>query len=357
MDYLKYYYIRYLFSYDPSKTWLYHSIKSMFVTVLAICIAMIEMTIHSVWIILPCFLVMLMLNVQLPFRQRMRQVVLMWLACVVPVLIMLLANQHESIRIVIFLAIALAASFAVSKAPDVLKIGILATIFALLGMRFQVSFVNIKIISVNFSLSLLLLFVTNYFIFPNKLPSQIRSSLTAGFRMLGQYYGFLLSDAAVGNHDSLRRSQLQQQAVAVLEYLKKITAAYQQVHPKSPFVATTKTLQQLIYNAVSVEAAISRLTVRAYFNGPLSELQHYNDVYRTLFISARKKDYTAIKHLAGEHKKLLLAISSQNKNLQGRVSSLSHDYQQWYQVAFCMGRFDVELQHYIDILQEHCDAG
>lgn len=356
MDYIRYYYIRYLFSYDPSKTWLYHSIKTMLVTVLAIIIAMTEMTINSVWIILPSFLVMLLLNVHLSFRQRMRQVVLMWLACVLAVLLMMVAHPHEWLRVVVFLAIALAASFSINKGPDVLKIGVLATILALLAMRFQVSFASVKIVGFNFSLSLILLLVTNYFIFPNKLPSQIRSSLIAGFRILGQYYCFLLSDATVGNHDSLRRSQLQQQALAVLEYLKKITEAYQKVQPKSQFVATTKALQKLIYLAVGVEAAISRLTVRAYFNGPLSELQQYSGAYRSLFIAARKKNYTALEILSGEQEILLTSIANQNKNLQGQLSALSHDYQQWYQVAFCMARFNAGLQSYICILQEHCDA-
>lgn len=357
MAYLRYYYLRYLFSYDPSKTWLLHSIKTMLVSALAITIAMIEMSIHAVWIILPCFLIMLLLNVQLPFRQRIYQLITMWAICFGVVLLMMLAHHHEWLRVILFLVIALVACFSANYGPDKIKLGVLASIFALLAMRFQVNGDDIKIISVNYCLGFVILLITNTLIFPNKLPSQIRSSLLASFRILGQYYYFLLSDATVGNHDTFRRSELQQQTLLVLESLKKITQAYQKVNPSTQYVAMTMALQQLIYLAIGVEAAISRLTVRAYFNGPLSELQNYGTLYRKIFIAARQRDYSVLQHLPEAQKKLLSTISAQKENLNGRLSTLSHDYQQWFQVAFCIESFNHQLEQYVTILKDHCDAG
>lgn len=347
--------MRYLFAYDPNKAWLYHSLKTTLVTLAAIFIAILEMNLSAIWCILPSFLIMLLLNTQLPFRQRIQQMLLLWGICCIVVVLMMLVHAYYWLSIGMFVVIALITSLMIQAKPDTMKAALLAAIIALLAIRFKIDFTEIKSCGLNLLLSLGLLIVANVVFFPNRLPRQMNAGLWSGIRILGQYYYFLITDATVGNHDSARRSELQQQSLTVLDYLTKLSDTYQKVYPKTQYVDIVNLLQELNYLAIGVEAALSRLTIRAYLNGPLEELQNYSSICRELFIDMRKRNYSRLTALSEAQCELLRAIHVGKETVKQHMSPLKHDYQQWYQVAFCIEFFNEKMTQYISILQEHCN--
>ena len=257
-------------------------------------------------------------------------------------------------KIAVFLVIASIGCYAPHWGSDKTNIGLLGIVCAIFAMAIPLGYHDIPHVSVNFLSAFCICVAISFVVLPDHIATQLRRYLKTQVRLLDHYIGFVLLDASLGNQQYQRHSILQEllfDSNAIFLRLARLP------HKQLDVVNFAKASEDIIYLAVAVENALNNLSARAYFDGPLLELQHYKSAYHrifTAFITDTSLDAKAL--LLPAQNELNQVVAQQLAVIAQQSPTHLHDYQQWEIVAFTLRNFDAALQQWIALYPWHGKA-
>jgi uncharacterized membrane protein YccC len=349
MKFLRYYYYKYFFFYDPTSSWFVHSLKALLATIIASLLAWVEHKLLGIWIVLPTLLFMLMVDVDQSYKKRFFSIITMSAVSFLFVLVLMLTVKWEWLNLTVYLLFAFVGCYLANVHSSLIKTILLTLVFGLLQLRFQSSVQLLPLVALNFLMSLCLVLFFSLVILPNTLATQVKHNIAVSLRNIVRYYIFILRDAAVGNHDVDNRELLQRHAIQQSNNLQAKVILCDKNKKINLIVA--KTLQQLLHYAINVEASITRLSTRAYFGGPLQELDACANTTRLVVLDALNGNLAQSDLLQQKYSQLLTAIENQQKAINSNATFIQHDYQHWFNVAKCICRFNETYLQLVDAWQ------
>ncbi len=334
MKFFQFYYYTYLFRFDPSNTWFRHSIKILLATLLATIVAFFHLQLLDIWFILTTFLIMLMANVSLPLKTRIKMLIQQWFIALVCVMLMLLLAKWWWIKTLTFLVIVFFSTLLIAYKPNKTPLAMIAIIFALLAMVKATDLSTLPTIVVYFIYVLAICLLVTFFIWPERLAKQIENNTQTGIILLGRYLCYVIGDAALGNQIQRERSLLQQSMLNSEKILADLIRSYHASEQTTQLSAVSSNFKQLCYAAIALESSIQNLASRAYLRGPMRELQSYMLVYKQFFLHAPANRESLFIQLAREQKNLEQAITVQQALIFRTTPHIYLDFSHWNQVAF-----------------------
>ena len=334
MKFFRFYYYTYLFRFDPSNTWFRHSIKILLATLLATIIAFFHLQMLDIWLILTTFLIMLMANVSLPLKARIKMLVQQWFIALVCVMLMLLLAKWLWLKTLAFLMIVFFSTLLIAYKPSKTPLAMIAIIFALLAMVKATDLSTLPTIVVYFIYVLGICLLITIFIWPERLAKQIENNTKTGVILLGRYLCYVIGDAALGNQIQHERNSLQKAMLNNENIVATLIKSYDASKQKTPLSPLSCHFKQLCYAAIALESSMQNLASRAYLRGPMRELQSYMLVYRQFFLKAPANRESIFSQLAHEQEKLDQAIAVQQALILKTTPHIYLDFSHWNQVAF-----------------------
>ena len=99
---LRFYYFRYIFPYDPTGTWLRHSLKTIIACLLTVPLVLYERNISAVWVFLPTMLFMLFMDTNASLNSRILTLLKMWGLAFITILLMTLISPWAWAKLMLF---------------------------------------------------------------------------------------------------------------------------------------------------------------------------------------------------------------------------------------------------------------
>ncbi len=348
---LRYYYLKYLFPYDPLDSWLRHSLKACLACVIAGAISLYLMNPMAVWIFVPVLVFMFIIDVDQPLKKRIILLIGVALASVLGAVIMALCAFSLGLQYSVFLVIVFVGAYASHYGVDQTKIGLMGILFAMLGFANHLQLAQIPQLLAFSFLGLTICFSVLVFIWPQPLHKQIMRNLDVGIFILTRYICLVLSDVVRGSEDGMERSAREKQLLN-LQIQVNVLARLEQ--EDTTFLPSLKQFNVLIQKAILVENSLQGLTERVLLVGPLPRLQIILDLLKPLLLHLRKQTTKPINITELENQIKLFSEEASRAQEQARkyLPLIPRDYLQWSVISYVLDQFVQQLETFSKSYQE-----
>lgn len=343
MKYLRFYYYKYLYDFDPVHSWFYHCIKVIVAAICAMTLTLYEHQNIAVWIIIPTVLMSLMVDVESSLKSRAITMLNMWwlsLACVSLIMLMV---DIPWLRIVTFLLLALGLTTLANFKPRWMKTVVLSLLFMLIELRFKFGTAALPMTLLNFAISLVITSTFVLLIFPNRLLNQCQKLEQVTYEMVVRYYIFSLENIAVGQYSVKRWYELQCKAHNALIAYEEVIDNYAKQKNADAQYQRFHQLQQMFENMMKLHNLAQSLTVKAYFSGPLKALADYGVMVRTTGRHFLKHEQASTTELEQAMLALKRDIAEKSETLKANISTVSHDFKYWNLVYYTIESINSSL--------------
>ncbi len=343
---------------DPAKTWLYHSIKAMIACTIAGLIALHRYDFSSIWIFFPTTIFMLTVDVDEPLWYRIRYQVALALVSFIAVSAMIFLFPFFILKTILFLTIVVVAAYFSYKSNAASMFGYSVIAFSFMAYVFPKKAQAFSGEIFGFCTALGICLLVTFFIFPERLSTQLNRRFQITTDLLGRYIIFVVADSMRGNISLPIRDENLQRVLDIQkkneDIFDKITAEKIHVKQYEEVKKTLVQLKQTLYLAIAVENSLYLLSQQALFRGPFTEGYGLLRSFQKSFEKIRQKEYEAVDYgiLLGHLEKMEMKIHTQMDNLKQRSEYLHRDYQQWLIVSYNLRQFVNALQALGDFLRE-----
>ena len=346
----RYFYMRYFFPYDPTELWLLHAVKSTIACSIAAVIALYEYSSASVWIFLPTTIFMLTVDINKSLPERIKFLLWLSLSTIGVVTLMAFLYPWVFIKTIVFLVILFIGIYFDNFSDETSLLGFSTIIFALVGYVLPVSTTYIVPEVLNFIASIVICLAVTFFIFPQRLYTQIRRQFHVTSYLLGRYMSFVLADAMRGNAELEERDEALQH---LLELHEKSQAIFEKIvtenlYVKSPEKAKEilEQLQRCIYTATGIENTLYMISQPALFQGPFAEFHRLLKQMQMTFEHIQRHEYDKVDYVKLNEtlEKIEHSINSKLEVIEENSSYLYRDYLNWQHVVFNLRQFLIEIK-------------
>ena len=342
--------MRYFFPYDPTGLWLLHAVKSTIACSIAAVIALYEYSAASVWIFLPTTIFMLTVDINKSLPERIKFLLWLSLSTIGVVTLMAFLYPWVFIKTIVFLVILFIGIYFDNFSDETSLLGFSTIIFALVGYVLPVSTTYIVPEVFNFIASIIICLAVTFFIFPQRLYTQIRHQFHVTSYLLGRYVSFVLADAMRGNAELEERDEALQR---LLELHEKSQAIFEKIITEKLYIKSPKRakeilnrLQKCIYTATGIENTLYMVSQQALFQGPFAEFHLLLKQMQVAFEHIQRHEYDRIDYskLNEIIEKIEHSINSKLEILETSSGYLHRDYLNWLQVLFNLRQFLMEMK-------------
>ncbi|MSP53887.1 MAG: hypothetical protein EXR81_06555 [Gammaproteobacteria bacterium] len=348
---LRYYYLKYLFPYDPLDSWFRHSLKACLACLIAGSISLYLMDPMTAWVFVPVLIFMFIIDVDQPLKKRIILLICAALASVLGALIMALCSFSLWLQYGVFLMIVFAGAYASHYGVDQTTIGLTGILFSMLGFSNHLQLTQIPQLLVFSFLGFAVCFIVLVFIWPEPLNKQIRRNLDVGIFILTRYICIVLSDVVRGSENGVECNAREKQLLNLQIQLNRLVKL-EQSH--NTFLPSLKQFNVLIQKTILVENSLQGLTERVLLVGPLPRLQIILDLLKPLLVHLRKQPTKPINiaELENQIKLFSEEASCAQDQAHKYLPLMPRDYLQWSVISYVLYQFLQQLEVFSKCYQE-----